>query len=626
MLLALKLPALNGLEAYLAIREFRPNVVAIVITGYRQEMSELVQRALQESACTCLEKPKNMDELLAQIEEQRNKGTLKKPQWRLLRAGGGSFMERKFQMLVADDDVNLASNLADILEAEGYSAVVAHDGQTALNLSDKKVFDLALIDIRLPDMPGAELIRRLAELSPGVEYIIITGYASLNRAIEAASQRNIVGYLSKPLNMEHLLALIRQVTERKRAEEAVARHSRDLTALYGALLATARSLDLEEVLKEIVHQVSAALDSAYTSIVTVDEEGNLGISSEDSVGMPAPGVKPRPGGYTRRIIETGEAIVIDDAESDENTNLLLKAAGVKSYAGVPIRSKAATIGVLFVHSLQPKAFGHRVDLLAAFANQAAIAIENARLYREASTAGALREADRLKTELLANVSHELRTPLTSIKGYSTTMLRHYEKIGDDEKRQYLEEISQASDKLKELIENLLQLSKLEAGGLPLKREPTDITCLIDKAVKDMQQKAEKHHLASQLADSPVVAEVDPRRIRQVVDNLLDNAVKFSPEGTDISVRCELKDSELMVSVQDQGPGISSHELERVFERFYQASPRVFHKERGAGLGLSICRRIVEAHGGRIWVKSELGQGSTFMLTLPRLAQQSEGGG
>jgi two-component system sensor histidine kinase KdpD len=308
---------------------------------------------------------------------------------------------------------------------------------------------------------------------------------------------------------------------------------------------------------------------------------------------------------------------VDNVDTTEGTNPVLLAAGIKSYAGVPIKVKNSIIGVLFVHSTRKSAFSGKMRLLIAFANEAGIAIENARLYKDASTVGALREADRLKTELLANVSHDLRTPLTSIKGYSTTILRHYQKLSDDEKRDFLKEIDLASDRLTELIENLLQLSKLEAGGFRMNKEPLAIDNLIANCVEDMQQKAKGYRFAVKSPRSLPLVEADPRRIRQVIDNLLGNAVKYSPEGTEISVICEVDNQSLTVHVRDQGVGISSNEIEKIFERFYQAaSGTSSHKAGGVGLGLAICKGIIEAHKGRIWAQSELGKGSVFTFTLP----------
>jgi len=333
--------------------------------------------------------------------------------------------------------------------------------------------------------------------------------------------------------------------------------------------------------------------------------------------MPPSPITARPHGATRGIITSGQPHLVDNVDATEGTNPVLVAAGIKSYAGVPIKVKNAIIGVLFVHSTRKSAFSGKMRLLIAFANEAAIAIENARLYKDASTVGALREADRLKTELLANVSHDLRTPLTSIKGYSTTILRHYQKLTDDEKRDFLKEIDMASDRLTELIENLLQLSKLEAGGFRMNKEPLAIDNLIANAMEDMQQKAQSYKFALKSPKSLPLVEADPRRIRQVIDNLLGNAIKYSPDGTEISVICEVDDQSLSVHVKDQGVGIAANEIDKIFERFYQAaSGTSSHKAGGVGLGLAICKGIIEAHKGRIWAQSEIGKGSVFTFTLP----------
>jgi signal transduction histidine kinase len=309
-------------------------------------------------------------------------------------------------------------------------------------------------------------------------------------------------------------------------------------------------------------------------------------------------------------------VAFDDIEADENPNPALVSAGIRSYAGVPIETKDRTMGVLFVHSTKPAAFSRSMALLTSLANQAAIAMENARLYQEASTVGALREANRLKTELLANVSHELRTPLASIKGFCTSTLRFYDRLTDDEKLDSLREIDQASDRLTELVENLLELSRLEDAGLKIDKELTRIEPVITATVEDMRRKAKEHHLVTRVAKPLPVIEADPRRLRQVMDNLLSNAIKHSPPDTEVTILCEAKGKEIVVGVRDQGVGIAPEEQARVFERFYQVALPGGGKPSGAGLGLTISKRIVEAHGGRIWVESEVGKGSNFCFALP----------
>ncbi len=464
-----------------------------------------------------------------------------------------------------------------------------------------------------------------------MEYTLLTKDGQTTDAeLSAALMRDKSG---KPTGF---ITIVKDITERKRAEGELLQRNRELAALHQVLTSITQTLDLQQVLREIVSQVGTALESSYTSIVMVNEDGTLGVGSEKYadihsltmktrqssatgriVDLPITSISARPHGATRGIITGGQPLQVDDVDESEGTNPVLLGAGIKSYAGVPIKVKDTIIGVLFVHSTKKKAFSGKMRMLIAFANEAGIAIENARLFKDASTVGALREADRLKTELLANVSHDLRTPLTSIKGYSTTILRHYEKLTDQEKRDFLKEIDLASDRLTELIENLLQLSKLEAGGFRMNKEPLSIDSLVANSVEDIQQKAQGHRFTVKAPKSLPLVEADPRRIRQVIDNLLTNAVKYSPEGTEISVVCLVDDQGLSVQVKDQGVGIAANEIEKIFERFYQAdSGTSSHKAGGVGLGLAICKGIIDAHKGRIWAQSELGKGSVFTFTLP----------
>lgn len=226
------------------------------------------------------------------------------------------------------------------------------------------------------------------------------------------------------------------------------------------------------------------------------------------------------------------------------------------------------------------------------------------------------ELDKLKSGLLSTVSHELRTPLAIIKGYSTMLLDYDRRLGQDEKEQYLESIDRATDRLTELVDHLLDMSLLEAGLLKLDKKPTSISKLIHEVVAEAKLRAPNHEIVNSQRQRLPRPEVDARRIRQVLDNLIDNAVKYSGEGTRIVVEARQTGQELLTSVADQGIGIPGDELERVFDRMYRLEQRPTPEVGGVGLGLAICKGLVEAHGGRIWAESELGKGSTFYFSLP----------
>jgi len=497
---------------------------------------------------------------------------------------------------------------------------VATTGYTREELCSPDFDFLTLIAPEYRDLLTTNYGRHMkGEDVPQVEYAVVT---KEGKRIDAILSTALIEYEGDAA----ILATVTDITEPKRREERINQQNRELAAMHRVLTAMTRTFDLREVLDELVHQAGSALGSFYTSVVMVDEHGNLGIDAEDFQGVPPLGVRARPSGYTRRIINTGEYVVVNNTDRDRDTNPALLDMGVKSYAGVPINVGGQTVGVLFVHSLEPNAFGDRVGLLSGFASQAAIAIENARLYEEAKTVAVLKEADRLKDELLSNISHELRTPLASVKGYCTSMLRFWNRLSEEDKLDSLNEINQASGRLNDLVENLLQMSRLERAGLRIDREPMSPLSLIDQTVRDMERKATQHRFTTHRAQRVPLVEADPKRVRQVLDNLLANAVKYSEEGTEITVSCQANEEEVVIRVCDQGRGIAEENLEKVFSRFFQERPGIVERGGGgAGLGLAICKRIVEGHGGRIWVESEQGKGSTFSFTLPLRAPESEEG-
>jgi PAS domain S-box-containing protein len=226
------------------------------------------------------------------------------------------------------------------------------------------------------------------------------------------------------------------------------------------------------------------------------------------------------------------------------------------------------------------------------------------------------EMNKLKTNLLSMVSHELRTPLATIKGYCTLLIDYEDRLRKAEKREYLESIDKATERLAEIVNHLLDMSRLEAGLLKLEKAPTRISKLIQEAVAEASLRDNEHEIAMDIGKGLPKANIDARRIRQVVDNILDNAIKYSGEGSEVVVRARRARSGLLVSITDHGIGIPTESLDKVFDLMYRVEQRLASDREGAGLGLSICKGLIEAHGGRIWVESEPGKGSTFYFTLP----------
>jgi PAS domain S-box-containing protein len=227
-----------------------------------------------------------------------------------------------------------------------------------------------------------------------------------------------------------------------------------------------------------------------------------------------------------------------------------------------------------------------------------------------------KELERMKSQLLSTVSHELRTPLASIKGFATTLLRQDVEWEEASRREFLSIIDEESDRLTELISNLLDMSRIEAGELRVEPEPIDLVPIVHETAAAFQVMTSEHRFVVHLPPSLPQVLADPRRIRQVLRNLVENGVKYSLASGPVIISARVEQDHVQVSVADQGIGIEEQDLDRIFDRFYQVDSASTRKVGGSGLGLAICKAIVEAHGGRIWVESRSGVGSTFHFTLP----------
>ncbi len=227
-----------------------------------------------------------------------------------------------------------------------------------------------------------------------------------------------------------------------------------------------------------------------------------------------------------------------------------------------------------------------------------------------------RELDRLRTDMLSTVSHELRTPLAGIKGYTTMLMDYYNKLKRTQKWESLVAIDSSTDRLVDLIDHLLDISRMDSGLFKLKLQPINLYVTLTAAIKEAKLRSPKYKFYNKIDKHLPQVTADPQRLRQIIDNLLDNAVKYSEEGTEITLRTEVRPEEIVVSVTDHGRGIPAAEITKIFDRFYRIEERLQKDPGGLGLGLALCKALVEAHSGKIWVESEVGKGSTFYFTLP----------
>ncbi len=323
-----------------------------------------------------------------------------------------------------------------------------------------------------------------------------------------------------------------------------------------------------------------------------------------------------------RALMAREAVQVPDIrdEPPDSVRDVLERAGFSAVLIVPLFREDRTIGALVVRRRTPGRFPEEVvDLLQTFATQSTLAIQNARLFQEIEDKShQLEVANRHKSEFLANMSHELRTPLNAIIGFSEVLLERMFGDLNPKQDEYLQDVLSSGRHLLSLINDILDLSKIEAGRMELEMATFDVRLALDNALTLVRERAVRHGLTLGVRVDERLGDVvgDERKIKQVVLNLLSNAVKFTPEGGRVEVRAGVADGMVEISVSDTGIGIAPGDQGAIFEEFRQVGSDYARKREGTGLGLTLARKFVELHGGRLWVKSEPGRGSTFTFTLP----------
>ena len=327
---------------------------------------------------------------------------------------------------------------------------------------------------------------------------------------------------------------------------------------------------------------------------------------------------------TARVVEQARTLEIPDSAAPGLPELFTRAARIgkfRSAVFVPLVRDGKGIGALVLNHPRP---GFRLKppqlaLLKTFADQALIAIENARLLDEIrGKTRQLEVASRHKSEFLTNMSHELRTPLNAVIGFAEALRAKLVGEVNDKQAEYLDNIRQAGEHLLSLINDVLDLSKIEAGHMELELARFDLAGVIARAMTQVRARALRDGIALGKDIGPGLAEVlaDERKLKQVLLNLLSNAVKFTPGGGKVDVSAKILEGEIRIAVRDTGIGISPEDQAALFEQFRQVGRDRARNAEGTGLGLALAKRFVELHGGRILVDSVPGKGSTFTVHLP----------
>ncbi len=328
------------------------------------------------------------------------------------------------------------------------------------------------------------------------------------------------------------------------------------------------------------------------------------------------------------IVASTRPLIVSSVADDSRFSYAV-GFGVSSLLCVPLRTADKVIGVLYGIDYISRDFTpHEINLILTFANQAALAIENAQLYSAGQQAyEELQELDKIKDEFVSIASHEIRTPLALIKGYSSTLLRHDLKLAAEKQQKFIGGIDDAANRLVNLIDNLLSVSRIESGRFKINPQPVNVREGIKNAVAGFQGQLGGHELVLNLPNDEMRARCNRDQFEQVLTNLISNAIKYSPNGGTITVGAgriageengsgEVGPDKIEIRVSDQGSGIGPEHLTRIFEKFYRAETGLTRKTQGTGLGLYICKSIITSYGGEIRAESVPNEGSSFIIHLP----------
>jgi signal transduction histidine kinase len=415
-----------------------------------------------------------------------------------------------------------------------------------------------------------------------------------------------------------LLATYRLYTLQRQEHES-------LEFLYDSTRLASQSLKLESILPGLLAQARSMFRADIAEIVFFPSEEDESVRRSTS----GPGVnlellreeQPNPTqGLWARVASEGESILLARPIENERLHQHFSARDIRDALVAPLFAKQGVVGMLMVaNRLGDVATFSREDLklLETLANHASVSIENAKLVGSLEESLArLTEMNQLKDDFVAAVSHELRTPLTSIQGYVKTLLREDVSFTPEQQESFLRIVERQSERLHQLIEDLLVASRVQSSEVSATYTTFSVPSLIEQVRDEYRDRTDAHQLTIRLADDLPFVMSDPVKLHQIVANLLDNAFKYSEDGSCVSLKAERVGEAVKISVRDQGSGVPEDSREKIFDRFYQADQTATRSAGGTGLGLYICRNLAEAIGGRVWLEETGDQGSVFAVSVP----------
>jgi len=561
--------------------------------------------------------------------------------------------EKKSTILIVDDQPVNIHALSDIIK-KNYTIQAATNGAKALKIaSGDNPPDLILLDIIMPEMDGYEVCQQLKadERTCDIPIIFLSSLTDVADKLKAFSLGGS-DYITKPFQQEETLARVvtqltlrkakqqlqiqnaqlqQEIQERKQAEASLRHRHRELAVLkqFGQLVSS--SLELDHVLSAVLQEVQELVNVVATSIWLLTDD-RLELECRQIIGPGSDQIKharlPVGQGISGWVVEHGESEMIVDLWEDPRHHIIMDKQdedSPRSMISAPLKAQDTVIGVLnlvdpHVDYFTPEDM-HFIESIAA---EAAIAIENARLYGEVKQKNIqLHELNASKDTFFSIISHDLRSPLNTILGFSEMLADNTEQYTPDIIQSYAHNIHTSTYRLYTLLENLLTWSRLQRGAMPYNPKILNLDEIVEDNVLLFQTKAAQkqikltYNIPEGLAACGVVS-----MINTILRNLISNALKFTQAGDRITVASNISGEWIEIAVSDTGLGIMPEALPKLFRIDEKYSTVGTAGEQGTGLGLLLCRDLVKKHGGRIWVKSEMGKGTVFTFTIPRYTKGS----
>jgi signal transduction histidine kinase len=519
------------------------------------------------------------------------------------------------RIVVADDVEEIRDLCQRVLQAQGYRVSTAGNGQEAIDLASESPIDLLITDLRMPHMTGLEAYQRMRETQPELMAIVMTGYGSMESAIEAL-KLGAYEFLLKPFSPHDLVAAVERTLSRRRLETQNARF-KAFIPLFDLGQAATSVEDAHALSQRSLEIARDEMGASMGTLVRLDEHGRLtligAIGCSRAQAYETLGDAPAsPGMFDRR-----EPVVLEANAASEWRRLAAGCdAGPALVQPLVLHDRVVGFASVARQPGEPCFTQDEIEFLAVLGSQVAIALENTRLLREIRDAyDRLAEIDHLKSEFISIAAHELRTPLAVILAYATLL----EDESTGSVQEHLGQVVSAGMQLKSVIDEMVSLRRIDTGQQQVELINVAVDAIVGRVIDEMRPMIHQqaHQLTLDISPDTPTARADEQVVSLILGNVVSNAIKFTPPKGQIHISAAYDADAVTLCVHDSGIGVPEDQLDRVFDRFYQVEDSLRRRHGGIGLGLAIAREMAELIDARLWAESPPNGGAAFYLRLPR---------